>query len=377
MTLIETVFSSNLVRLCATFASGAGLYFLCHRYQKIVNLVGYLLSFGIFFSFLFNVGEVYAYSDYYKRAFFVFGDDVTTVIILFFCYNVLIGNTILSILLAASIFLSGGKVSFVLLLIMIFAIYSLNKKNNNLIKKKFLKYIAIGLFVYAVMLKVSGIAEYSGLSGVVREFVSQPIFKTVIVFPSDYTLSRGSGACTTLSRAVDTQINAPILQRYYSSLAGLWMTLEGGYRGERYPSSSEDFANLMIQENPWGMNDRYGLNFSDWKKMGVPQNPYLHFGSGYGVWLLGALVMVFFVIGVVAVFNLLEGESGPSIVFSIFFIVIVIFDQTQSWITSGSPILILLGFCAYHILGTWLAKHYRLHKVFRPFGVYPTERYNT
>ena len=62
MVLIETIFSSNLVQTGATFVSGAGLYILCQRYQKIFNLVGFFLAFGIFFSFLFNVGEVYQYS---------------------------------------------------------------------------------------------------------------------------------------------------------------------------------------------------------------------------------------------------------------------------------------------------------------------------
>jgi len=386
VTLVEAVFSSNLVQLAATFASGAGLYVLCQRYRNIFNLVGYFLSLGIFFSFLFNVGEVYPYSDYYKRAFFFFGDDVTTIIILFFCYAVLSGNTLLAILLAASIFLSGGKVSLILLLIMICMMYLANRKNDILFKKNFFTYIVIGLSMYFIMLFASIITEDSGFSGVVRD-ISRSISEVVKTNDDGKSsineksnvdrLSRGAGACKTLSRCFDTQIKAPVLQRYHSSLAGLWMTLEGGYRGSRYPSSSDDFANLMIQENPWGINDRYVLDFSDWKKMGTTQNPYLRFGSGYGVWYLGVLVMTFLIIGLVAVFNLLGGENGPSIVFSIFFIVNVIFNQTQSWLTSCSPILTVLGFCAYHILGTWLSRHYKLHKIFRPFGAHPTERYST
>lgn len=387
MTLVEAVFSFNLVQLAATFASGAGLYVLCQRYRNIFNLVGYFLSLGIFFSFLFNVGEVYPYSDYYKRAFFFFGDDVTTIIILFFCYAVLSGNTLLAILLAASIFLSGGKVSLILLLIMICMMYLANRKNDILFKKNFFTYIVIGLSMYFIMLFASIITEDSGFSGVVRD-ISRSISEVVKTNDDGKSsigkkssinekssvdrLSRGAGACKTLSRCFDTQIKAPVLQRYHSSLAGLWMTLEGGYRGSRYPSSSDDFANLMIQENPWGINDRYGLDFSDWKMMGVPQNPYLHFGSGYGPWFLGALVIAFFFIGLVAVFNLLGGENGAAIVFSIFFIVIVTFNQTQSWLTSGSPILIALGFCAYHILGSWQLIQYKSYNLFRPLGGHPT-----
>lgn len=136
--------------------------------------------------------------------------------------------------------------------------------------------------------------------------------------------------------------------------------MQGGYRGARYPSSPDDFANLMVQENPWGINDKYGLDFGDWKKMRAPQNPYMRFGSGYGPWYLGFIVVAFLTIGVFAVLNLLDGETGPPIVFSIFFIVNIIFNQTQSWLTSGNPILVALGFCAFHILLTWFTRRHSL-----------------
>ena len=69
MSLIETVFSSNLVQLTATFATGAGLYLLCRYNKKIFILMAYILALGIFFGFLFNVGEVYSYSSYSKEYF--------------------------------------------------------------------------------------------------------------------------------------------------------------------------------------------------------------------------------------------------------------------------------------------------------------------
>lgn len=194
MITIETLLRSNLVQLVATFASGMGLYIIFLRYENIIfTLVGYLLSFGIFFSFLFNVGEVYPYGDFYKRAFFIFGDNVTTIIILYFCFAILFGNNILSILLAASTILSGGKISFVLLFIMMFAINLLNKKNAHSINKKFFRLIAIGLLIYAAMLYASGVAEHSGLAKTVRTTISHIIL-------SEDALLRGASACMTKSR---------------------------------------------------------------------------------------------------------------------------------------------------------------------------------
>ena len=81
----------------------------------------------------------------------------------------------------------------------------------------------------------------------------------------------------------------------------------------------------------------------------------------------------FISIGLVALFNLLRGENGPAAIFSIFYIVIVVFNQTQSWLMSGSLILALLGFCAFHILITWLSRNYRVSESFQPFGALRTE----
>lgn len=371
MALIDTVLNSNLVQMAATFACGAGFYVLVKRCRSVLSYVGYIITFGILFSFLFNIGEVYTYSDYYKRAFFIFGDGVTTVIVLFFCYAVLSDNKILSILTAVSIILSGGKISFVLLVIMIVALIFVTKKNGCHAASKFIKYFAVGILIYCAMIFVSSIMERSGVNSFVKSICSE-IESIDLIGTGDGTISdkaplKGAGACITLSHCFETQIQAAFFQRYYSSLAGLWMTMEGGFRGERYPASSIEFADLMIQENPWGMNEKYGLTWTDWKKMGAPQNPYLRFGSGYGPWYLSVIVVGFLSIGMVAFFNLLRGERGPSAVFSIFYIVNVVFNQTQPWLMSGSLILALLGFCAFSILITWLSRQYQLPESFRPF----------
>lgn len=377
MSSVETVFSSNLIQLIATFIGGAVLYLVCQRYQKIFKLIGYFFSFGIFFSFLFSVGEVYTYSDYYKRAFCFFGDDITTVLLLFFCYAVLSGYTVFSVVLISAIFLSGGKISLILLLVMIYVIRLVNKKSDNTVNADFFKYIVIGLSMYSIINFASHVAEHTGFSAVVRD-VSGLILERLDnrVERVDDRLLRGNSACKTIPRCFNSQIKAPFLQRYYSSLAGLWMTLEGGYYGDLYPTSPKDFASLMMQKNPWGMNDKYGLTYRDWEKIGATQNPYLRFGSGYGPRFLGLLLVSFFLFGVAAVFNIIRSERDPSIVFPIFFIVIIIFDQTQSWLTSGSPILVFLGFSAGHIFVTSWLKHYKIFNIFvRPFSVHPNWRH--
>ena len=146
------------------------------------------------------------------------------------------------------------------------------------------------------------------------------------------------------------------------------MTLEGGFRGARY-SSPEAFADLMIERDPWGMSEKYKLTWADWKKMGSPQNPYLRFGSRYGPWLLCGMVLGFLSVGWLALANLSVGEAGPAAVFSLFFIVNILFNQTQPWLNGGSRILVALGFCAFHILTVWLSNRYRLPALFRPIDI--------
>ena len=302
MTLFDLFLHSNVIKMPSTFASGAGFYLLVKKYPYIFDIVGYLLTLGIFISFLFNIGEVYLYSIFYKRAFFFFGDGITTILVLFFSYAVTSGKKMLSIVTAGSIFMSGGKISLALLLLMILILVFINKGNGRHIFFNFSRYILFGLLIYGVMLCLSGIARHANLTKL-DEGAPVP----------------GHGACRTLSNCFKTQVKESLLRRYYSSLGGLWMTLEGGFRGPLY-SSHEAFADLMIEKDPWGMNDKYKLTWVDWKKMGSPHNPYLRFGSRYGPWLLCSLALVFLSIGCLALTNLSAGEAGPATVFSLFFI---------------------------------------------------------
>jgi hypothetical protein len=363
MMILETLYSSNLVQLAATFASGVGLAAVVHRYPRVLSFLSYMIGFGIFFSFFFNMGEVYQYTPYYKRAFFIYGDSITTVLVVLFCYAVLSGKEALSYVTAASVLMSGGKISIALLFIFVFVLVKINGNRMRDGVIHFLKYVAVGILIYSGGLFLPGFFGDIGFTKLMRP--AETVVKTAMSWRHHDDKSaeeehiskvQGAGACENLSVAgcLAKQLRISGLQRYYSSLAGLWMTLEGGLPGPAYPATAKKFADLMMQKNPWGINDKYKLTYEDWLRMRAPQNPYLRFGSGYGPWLLGALLTGFLVVGGIAVANLAKGERGPGTVFTAFFIVNVTLNQTQSWLTSGSPILALLGFSFFHIGRTWL-----------------------
>lgn len=366
---------SNLVQLTATFVSGTALYGLFQRHHRFLNVLAYLVSGGILLSFLFNIGEIYSYSAYYKRAFFVFGDDITTILALFFCYAVLSQNRLLLAFTGSSIVMSGGKISLILLLMSLAIILFLRKEDRRSLLKLSAQYLGMAVLIYGASLIVSDVIERTGLAQYARiaySSVESAVDKHVDLgggagdgnvtsgtnlygdrHRDGLAATRGQGACSSLARCFESQIKAAVLQRYYSSLGGLWMTLQGGFRGERYPSNAAEFADLMVRANPWHINDRYGLTWLDWWKMGAPQNPYLRFGSGYGPWLLALAILGFAAIAVLAFMNLRRASSGPLLALSVFYLVNVTLNQTQSWLTSGSLVLAALGFCTAHVVREW------------------------
>ena len=172
---------------------------------------------------------------------------------------------------------------------------------------------------------------------------------------------RGLGTCETVSlvRCFVTQGNAAFRMRYLSSIAGIWMASQGGFNRGRYPTRSFDFANLMMKKNPWGVNDKYGVTFKEWQKMGRPQSPYIGFAASYGFWILGALLLFFALIWIAGLQNIRGGETITGTVITVFFMVNVAFNHSQEWINSGNWVLILMGFCAFYILGTWISRYRR------------------
>jgi hypothetical protein len=337
--------------LWLTFFFGAILYFLSARLVIVIAAV--VLSAGIALSFVMLVGEAYVYNDAYRRAFFIFGDAVSTLLIFGFLYAFATKKVWLSVLALAATFMSGGKVSLVLLLIMLVAYILIQKRGKERLTEvmKFFGLSLLCALIYMVLIQASlHLMERPAFLSF-RESVMQIIAREFAP-PDHRTVCNELG----LTGCVAVRSGDAIMQRYYSSLGGLWMTLEGGYPGKSYPNTAEKFADFMLAANPWGMNDRYKLTRIDWERMGAVQNPYMRFGSRYGPWLLLAQIGIFLVIVYVAWRNLAKGESDAASVFSIYFIVVILFNQTQPWLVSMSWILVLLGLCACHIVVTGLLR---------------------
>ena len=260
--------------------------------------------------------------------------------------------------------MSGGKISLLLLLIMM-AVFILIKKQG---KERFV------LAAQFSGLSLGCVLIYAALMHASLQLMEHPLFISLRenikqVIAHEYALPDHRTACHHLNLVgcIEQQSERAILQRYYSSLGGLWMTLQGGYRGQSYPNSNERFADLMVAANPWGMNDRNKLTRAQWLSIGAVQNPYLRFGSGYGPWLMLAQIGVFLAIGYIAWRNLRVGESDEAAIFSIYFLVLILFNQTQPWLVSMSWILVLLGLCTSHIVVTALLRRNQIPSFWQPF----------
>lgn len=349
MDFFNSALSSNAVQLILTFSLGASLSFL--PLEKIILPVGAIISICIITSFIFVIGEVYIYSDTYRRAFFVFGDEITTVLGFILFFAIAAKRNVLTLLTLTAVFMSGGKASLVLIVLMLalFLFIQRGSGERQAEVRRLFRLSALAVIIYIVCQSLSLSLMNSQAFISIHERLTSGLEHIS-------STNRGSGfprigsACANLSKCVDTQMGNPLLQRYYTSLAGLWMTVRGGFPGKSYPGTPEKFADLMVASNPWGMNDRYNLDWKSWQWMGGVQSPYLAFGSGYGPLALLGLGIAFLAVAYLAWGNLIRGQADASAVFSIFFIVNVIVNWTQSWLMSGSIILITLGLCCSQIL---------------------------
>jgi hypothetical protein len=363
---IEYLLSSNLVQTFLTFMMGVALYFVIQRKPVLLAWISVFVGGGVFFSFLFDIGEVYSYNFSYKRAFLFFSDDISTVLIFLFLCSMALGKKHTSALCISAIFLSGGKVSYVLLLLAILVLSIFNQRLTfNAVVRRYLSYVAVGIVVYFSMIGYARVIEYSGAGSLVQSaYVNTRDVLLAALDRQDRQNSesedyrdlditvRGRGTCSQISilECFIRQLEAAFGQRLYSSIAGLWMTLQGGFRGADYPGTAQEFAGLMMTHDPWGINERYGLDFSDWKKMGQVQNPYLLFGSGYGVLGLLVLVTASMTIVVLAFWRLSQGRGSLVAACSAFFIINAVFNQSQPWTLPSSNLLLIMGICTGFIL---------------------------
>lgn len=328
------LFTSNLVQLVGTVALGFGLCLICSRFPALIRTCGYLISVSIILSALFSVGEVYVYSAYYRRSFSVFGDEITTVTAFFFLYSFVERDRVLASASAGAMFLSGGKVSFFLFSLMVFVLFlsALNLYRSRLSELGGL--LAAGLIIYASVIGLASMSE------------EQPRYAR-------------RGACPNVEICIKTQVYNAIEQRYFSFLGGAWMISRGGFPGENYPGTAHKFADFMMKANPWQINDRHHLNWQKWYLIGTIQNAYISFGSGYGPWLLLALLTLIGV-GVLSATRILRsGADEITSLCAVCYLVNTVFNHTQSWMSSASPILILVSFCAARVCGYYILARFK------------------
>jgi hypothetical protein len=349
---MESLASSNIFQLFLTASAGAGGYLAWRAgLRSLLPVLGYGVCAGIVFGALTGLGETYVYSDFYRRSFFVFGDIVPLVAAFVFLYAVVARRDVLAILAATACLFASGKAALVLLVIMAGVLVWLHRFRGDALLSRFARAGGAAAVIYAACIGFSAWADLSpdrylpyladlvGAETRIGQWLSNAAVD-----------ANHRGACPSVNKCLETQVASAWEQRYLTSLAGLWMAWQGGFHGDDYPNSANEFADIMVRHNPFGLNETYDLNRRDWYRMGQVQNPYLAFGAGYGLAALAGLLCLFLVLWLMAAQNLAHGERGAGCVFAVFFMVVVALNQTQSWLQSGSFVLVLNGFCGMHIL---------------------------
>lgn len=305
--------------------------------------------------FVLDIGEVYQYSRWYKRSFGFFGDGFPFVCILFLIIHLQLKSPVYGSMAMAMLVLSGGRVSIIAAIVSALAL-SVYQRQRAVIFL-FARCLVWALVVYAAAIYSSNEFVSYAMKVLANNVAANIVGENPYAGANDTFVVRGFGktACDDLGKCYRTQVESPIKQRLVSSLAGAWMTLQGGFAGKRYPGTADKFADFMISENPWHINDRFDMSWHDWHKVGAVQNPYLNFGSGYGPVGLIALGVGFLMLVIIGFQNLKEGrDTTPWSSLTIYFAIVVAINQTQPWIQGKSLLLFLVGVCGAHILATRL-----------------------
>ncbi|MBX4920020.1 hypothetical protein HJA76_09900 [Rhizobium bangladeshense] len=332
------IIESNAVQMLLVSFAGVIAYGFYNFRPWLLAFAGVVVAVLIHFSFLFDVGEVYSYSDFYKRAFWYFGDDVTTCLAAAYIWSLLSRRPKLGCALATAILLSGGRIGVILVIIQIGWLYFRPNLNYRGLFKTVALTIATAVSVYYFSVIVSPTMISVGNEVGYQLGSNEPWFQKTT-----------NGADCIDDKCFEYKVKRPLRIRVYGAIAGLWMTLDGGYPGLRFPNTPEKLADLMTEANPWGLNDRLGITRQDWLMVGTIQSPYLQFGAGYGPFFLIAAMSMIGLIGVVGFRNLVAQPGEPGSAFAIFFVVNAIFNQTQAWLLPG-PILFVMALCGTNIM---------------------------
>lgn len=410
MTFLSSLASSNLAQIILTFSLGFFLYastYLPSIIQKksaaapgsglitarpsnaIVEKV--IFAFAIFSflviatSFVFNLGETYNYSRWYKRSFGPLGDGFPFALILCVAFAYMTSSLTLLAISLTTLLLSGGRMAIAAAMItLIFQAYLFRRKafHGDIWKAaliavfSYFMLAALSPYVAPSSAPVGGTAMYSNapeveiLSAAPATIVATDEALSALApaataaataaaahitsNPLPSTAALGNGACSTVDLCLKTQVQSPIKQRLATAIVGLWMTMQGGFPGPNYPGTAEQFSNFVMERNPWGINDWFSTTRADWFAAKGVQHPYLNFSSGYGPIGLIAILGIFLTTAAVALNQLwTQADRQPYAAFSIFFIVLALLHQSQPWIQSGSINLVLAGIGFAHI---WLTQ---------------------
>lgn len=351
--MLFDLLSSNALRILTTVLAGGALYLLARRVPLVIAVIGLTSSALLAASFLLDIGEVYNYSSYYKRAFWYFGDDVTTWLGAIFVWAVLSRQRGLSLFLAMGILFSGTKISLGVVAVELAVLWLFSIAGRKWFAADVGRAFGLAGAIYLILVALSP-GAITVADGVARAILANP----VVASPEDNSVfsrtGRGRSDCVGLD-CVYPHVQRPLEDRFYSSVGGMWMAWQGGFAGERYPNSSEKFADLMMEANPWGVNDRFDVTRERWLWIGGVQTSYLQFGAGYGIVLMSLLLLAIGVVSAVGVRNIADGERGPFVGFTMFFMINAVVNVTQPWLNPG-PVLLLMGFCGTHIL-FWRLQH--------------------
>lgn len=332
------IIESNAVQMLLVSFAGSIAYGIYNFRPWLLSFVVFVVAALIGFSFLFDVGEVYSYSDFYKRAFWYFGDDVTTCLAAAYIWSLISRRLKLGCLLATAILLSGGRIGIILVIIQLGLLYFRPNLNPRGLFTTVSLTVATALCLYFSSILVSPTMISVGNKVAYQLGSNEPWFQKTT-----------NGADCISDNCFEYKVKRPFRIRAYGAIAGLWMTLDGGYPGSRFPNTPEKLADLMMEANPWGLNDRLGITRQDWLLVGTIQSPYLQFGAGYGPFFLIAAMSIIGLLCVIGLRNLIAQPGESRSAFALFFVVNAIFNQTQAWLLPG-PILFVMALCGTHIM---------------------------
>lgn len=312
--------------------------------DRLILAVGSIIAALIVLSFTLGVGEVYQYEEYYRRAFFIFGDEVAT-LLTFFCLLALATKRLaLLILFTTALAMTGGKTAIALYLIACTGLFWLYPAVRPVGIRHFILALLLAAPLYFSCSAIGNIPQVRELGQEIAALIETTT--SVSVPPSrvaDFANCQGV-------ECLIQQAHDALRGRYISAVAGLWMTSNTALFAGNYPTTRDQFAALMMRHNPYGMNEHFHMTYDSWHWLGMPQNPYIHIGSAYGWGGLLALVFAVSLCGVYAVRALALAPTEAQAVYPLFYLTVALCNQTQIFFTPGSSILVAFAACGAYSL---------------------------